>query len=132
MEHMKLCHKQEAPQPTTISSKNHSNLASIEAFMEKSQILAPPVGPLSPNDQFNLKRRIASHVCQTCGKSYVNEGSLRKHLSVSFLCFFFLDKKLMIVLTVFSVIPKIRNWLQIYAFGHVRFAKQFSHTKLVF
>lgn len=94
MEHMKLCHKQEAPQPTTISSKNHLNLAFFEAFMEKSQILAPPVGPLSPNDQFNLKRRIASHVCQTCGKSYVNEGSLRKHLSVRIFFDFFRHKLL--------------------------------------
>lgn len=37
---------------------------------------------LSPNDQFLAKqRRTANHPCPVCGKSYVNEGSLRKHLT---------------------------------------------------
>ncbi|UYV82037.1 hypothetical protein LAZ67_21000538 [Cordylochernes scorpioides] len=27
------------------------------------------------------KRRLASHLCPVCGKTYVNEGSLRKHVS---------------------------------------------------
>ena len=37
--------------------------------------------PLSPNDQFLAKRRSANHPCPVCGKHYVNEGSLRKHLA---------------------------------------------------
>lgn len=50
----------------------------------------PPIPePLSPNDQYNLakqqaqnqQRRTANHPCPICGKSYVNEGSLRKHLA---------------------------------------------------
>lgn len=47
-----------------------------------SQLLASPSihGPLSPNDQFK-SRRVANHPCPVCGKSYVNEGSLRKHLA---------------------------------------------------
>lgn len=32
--------------------------------------------------EFNLaKRRTANHPCPVCGKHYVNEGSLRKHLA---------------------------------------------------
>lgn len=40
--------------------------------------------PMSPNDQYSLskqQRRTANHPCPVCGKSYVNEGSLRKHLA---------------------------------------------------
>lgn len=40
------------------------------------------VAVLSPtNDQYLAKRRSANHPCPVCGKHYVNEGSLRKHLS---------------------------------------------------
>jgi rubredoxin len=53
--------------------------------MPKNQpFSAPPAPepPLSPNDQFaKQQRRIANHPCPVCGKSYVNEGSLRKHLA---------------------------------------------------
>lgn len=36
---------------------------------------------LSPTDQYLAKRRTANHPCPVCGKHYVNEGSLRKHLA---------------------------------------------------
>ena len=86
MEHMKLCHKQEAPPPTSVPSKFDSKISAKNTVIVFFCFKAPPIGPLSPNDQFNLaKRRVASHSCAICGKSYVNEGSLRKHLSV---CFF--------------------------------------------
>ena len=32
-------------------------------------------------DDFSAKRRNANHPCPVCGKFYVNEGSLRKHLA---------------------------------------------------
>lgn len=38
------------------------------------------VVPPSPTD-FLGKRRTANHPCPVCGKHYVNEGSLRKHLA---------------------------------------------------
>lgn len=45
-------------------------------------VLSPTVNDaLSPNDQFLAKRRSANHPCPVCGKHYVNEGSLRKHLA---------------------------------------------------
>lgn len=47
-----------------------------------SSVLSPTVNDaLSPNDQFLAKRRSANHPCPVCGKHYVNEGSLRKHLA---------------------------------------------------
>lgn len=42
--------------------------------------LVPFVVPSSPTD-FLGKRRTANHPCPVCGKHYVNEGSLRKHLA---------------------------------------------------
>lgn len=39
-----------------------------------------PTVPPSPTD-FLGKRRTANHPCPVCGKHYVNEGSLRKHLA---------------------------------------------------
>lgn len=36
---------------------------------------------LSPTDPYLAKRRTANHPCPVCGKHYVNEGSLRKHLA---------------------------------------------------
>lgn len=32
-------------------------------------------------DPYLAKRRTANHPCPVCGKHYVNEGSLRKHLA---------------------------------------------------
>lgn len=32
-------------------------------------------------DPYIAKRRTANHPCPVCGKHYVNEGSLRKHLA---------------------------------------------------
>ncbi|XP_070501692.1 uncharacterized protein dati isoform X3 [Chironomus tepperi] len=66
MEHMKTHHKQETTPPAPAPSP-------------------PPMSdPMSPNDQYSLskqQRRTANHPCPVCGKSYVNEGSLRKHLA---------------------------------------------------
>lgn len=33
------------------------------------------------SDPYIAKRRTANHPCPVCGKHYVNEGSLRKHLA---------------------------------------------------
>ena len=38
-------------------------------------------GTSSSNDPYLAKRRTANHPCPVCGKHYVNEGSLRKHLA---------------------------------------------------
>lgn len=35
----------------------------------------------SIKDPYIAKRRTANHPCPVCGKHYVNEGSLRKHLA---------------------------------------------------
>lgn len=47
---------------------------------------APTGGPSQPTDlttvdPYLAKRRTANHPCPVCGKHYVNEGSLRKHLA---------------------------------------------------
>jgi len=41
----------------------------------------PPVPSVPPVDTYLAKRRTANHPCPVCGKHYVNEGSLRKHLA---------------------------------------------------
>lgn len=46
-----------------------------------SIITIVPNPVLSPTDQYLAKRRSANHPCPVCGKHYVNEGSLRKHLA---------------------------------------------------
>lgn len=82
MEHMKHHHKE--TQPTIVPSKNHIKHKNIEKhnLMLYALVLSPTVNDaLSPNDQFLAKRRSANHPCPVCGKHYVNEGSLRKHLA---------------------------------------------------
>lgn len=58
-------------------------------MFSKSILLNKEIQALSPINginvisfEFNLaKRRTANHPCPVCGKHYVNEGSLRKHLA---------------------------------------------------
>jgi C2H2-type zinc finger len=86
MEHMKHHHKQEPAANIPSSKSIHStNIRDKKFLLEFFNLSAPSsiVDPLSPNDQYNLakQRRVANHPCPVCGKSYVNEGSLRKHLT---------------------------------------------------
>jgi ribosomal protein L37AE/L43A len=79
MEHMKHHHKQESA-PVVTSKSMQMALDGLRS--RNFPLPAPPAEAMSPNDQFNLaKRRTANHPCPICGKSYVNEGSLRKHLA---------------------------------------------------
>lgn len=78
---MKHHHKE--TQPTTVPSKLiHDFNIFQHQTNDKNSVLSPTVNDaLSPNDQFLAKRRSANHPCPVCGKHYVNEGSLRKHLA---------------------------------------------------
>ncbi|XP_034951512.1 uncharacterized protein dati isoform X4 [Chelonus insularis] len=60
MEHMKITHK----------DPNASGVA-----------IPPADCPTSVAGVYLAKRRTANHPCPVCGKHYVNEGSLRKHLA---------------------------------------------------
>lgn len=42
---------------------------------------SPYPAQAKPVDPYVAKRRTANHPCPVCGKHYVNEGSLRKHLA---------------------------------------------------
>nr|XP_036224586.1 zinc finger protein 236 isoform X1 [Bactrocera oleae] len=66
MEHMKHAHK-EKPVPS-VGSPYIDN--SVSGCMQSSSC-----------DPYLAKRRTANHPCPVCGKHYVNEGSLRKHLA---------------------------------------------------
>lgn len=61
---------------------NTNNIALLGAFAFTFLLLPfVPNAVLSPTDQYLAKRRSANHPCPVCGKHYVNEGSLRKHLA---------------------------------------------------
>ncbi|KOB78810.1 Uncharacterized protein OBRU01_01691 [Operophtera brumata] len=64
VEHMKNTHK----------DPNASGVASPPAT-------SPYPAQAKPTDPYIAKRRTANHPCPVCGKHYVNEGSLRKHLA---------------------------------------------------
>ncbi|XP_049316133.1 uncharacterized protein LOC105227024 isoform X1 [Bactrocera dorsalis] len=66
MEHMKHAHK-EKPVPS-IGTPYIDN--SVSGCMQSSS-----------SEPYLAKRRTANHPCPVCGKHYVNEGSLRKHLA---------------------------------------------------
>ncbi|XP_054746609.1 putative uncharacterized protein DDB_G0288537 [Anastrepha obliqua] len=66
MEHMKHAHK-EKPAPSANSSYiDNSGSGCLQS---------------TTSDLYLAKRRAANHPCPVCGKHYVNEGSLRKHLA---------------------------------------------------
>ncbi|KAK2706453.1 zinc finger protein 628-like isoform X2 [Artemia franciscana] len=44
-------------------------------------IMSPQSGVPMDNWAYGIRRRTATHACPVCGKHYVNEGSLRKHLA---------------------------------------------------
>ncbi|KAH8283418.1 hypothetical protein KR054_012256, partial [Drosophila jambulina] len=96
VEHMKHVHKDKSPTPSgsavnqfsdlnqaaTTGSGNGTGTGSGEqqrATSESSCVQAPTGSNLI--DSYLGKRRTANHPCPVCGKHYVNEGSLRKHLA---------------------------------------------------
>ncbi|KAG8185600.1 hypothetical protein JTE90_023299 [Oedothorax gibbosus] len=59
----------------------HKSFVSSDLLMEHMQIMHKG-GPNSlPITTTTTKRRTGSHQCPLCGKTYVNEGSLRKHIA---------------------------------------------------
>ncbi|XP_020718134.2 uncharacterized protein LOC101462023 [Ceratitis capitata] len=66
MEHMKHAHKEKLTPNVSSPYIDNSGSSCIQS---------------SSNDQYLAKRRTANHPCPVCGKHYVNEGSLRKHLA---------------------------------------------------
>ncbi|KAH8256488.1 hypothetical protein KR032_011371, partial [Drosophila birchii] len=96
VDHMKHVHKDKSPtlsgsavnqfsdlnQATATGSGNGTGNGSGEqlcASSESSCVQAPSGSNLV--DSYLGKRRTANHPCPVCGKHYVNEGSLRKHLA---------------------------------------------------
>ncbi|KAF4525503.1 hypothetical protein B566_EDAN002362, partial [Ephemera danica] len=71
MEHMKQTHK----------DPNASGIANNVLIYGKALTwhVCPSFVPSA--DSYLAKRRTANHPCPVCGKHYVNEGSLRKHLA---------------------------------------------------
>lgn len=65
----------------SLSSCNNLSQSFGASRIYLSIITIVPNPVLSPTDQYLAKRRSANHPCPVCGKHYVNEGSLRKHLA---------------------------------------------------
>ncbi|XP_039285489.1 uncharacterized protein LOC111043827 [Nilaparvata lugens] len=71
IEHMKVAHKDLNPAAIT----SGDNMSQLPALQSSQQSYNLGTGP------YLAKRRTANHPCPVCGKHYVNEGSLRKHLA---------------------------------------------------
>ncbi|XP_032579944.1 uncharacterized protein LOC6619457 isoform X2 [Drosophila sechellia] len=98
VDHMKHVHKEKSPPPGGSASSQFSELNQIVTgngngngtgstneniatqCTTESNSHQATVGS-SLIDSFLGKRRTANHPCPVCGKHYVNEGSLRKHLA---------------------------------------------------
>ena len=60
-----------APRPPTTAALLGSNVVTLSLTVAFLRLAGHP---------YVAKRRTANHPCPVCGKHYVNEGSLRKHL----------------------------------------------------
>ncbi|XP_017869019.1 PREDICTED: zinc finger protein 629 [Drosophila arizonae] len=86
MDHMKHVHKEKTSPPieppTQFGDAIHGS-SSLAAQCASELSCAQPsnTSGSSLNDSYLGKRRTANHPCPVCGKHYVNEGSLRKHLA---------------------------------------------------
>ncbi|XP_030566652.1 uncharacterized protein LOC115766780 [Drosophila novamexicana] len=94
LDHMKHVHKEKSPTPTeppaqfgdsihSGSGNGGAGPGSLAAQCASELNCAHPstTSGSSLNDSYLGKRRTANHPCPVCGKHYVNEGSLRKHLA---------------------------------------------------
>ncbi|XP_023036276.1 uncharacterized protein LOC6651637 isoform X3 [Drosophila willistoni] len=98
VDHMKHVHKEKSPPPSgaavsqfgevihgSSGGSSTGNPPASQCISESSCGQVPPhpsaTGGSNLNDSYLGKRRTANHPCPVCGKHYVNEGSLRKHLA---------------------------------------------------
>ncbi|XP_017051471.1 uncharacterized protein LOC108095063 isoform X2 [Drosophila ficusphila] len=100
VDHMKHVHKDKSPPPSgsALSQFNEPNNSSAGSgsgigtghgveqvsttqCLPESNCAQNSAGGSNLIDSYLSKRRTANHPCPVCGKHYVNEGSLRKHLS---------------------------------------------------
>uniref|UniRef100_A0A1A9WQ81 C2H2-type domain-containing protein n=1 Tax=Glossina brevipalpis TaxID=37001 RepID=A0A1A9WQ81_9MUSC len=95
MEHMKHVHKEKPNQNTNnsfidniasgvatcVSNSVNMGTCAGSAVADNSACLQSSGTPSVCSDPYSAKRRTANNPCPVCGKHYVNEGSLRKHLA---------------------------------------------------
>ncbi|BFG06765.1 uncharacterized protein DMAD_13667 [Drosophila madeirensis] len=102
MDHMKHVHEEKSPPPSGTAASHFSEILNCtggngndnaigsgpigsQSTSESSCARIPTHPPIgsgpSLSDTYLGKRRTANHPCPVCGKHYVNEGSLRKHLA---------------------------------------------------
>ncbi|KAH8376047.1 hypothetical protein KR093_010966, partial [Drosophila rubida] len=91
MDHMKHVHKEKTPPPIEPTGQFNdgphcvnSNVSAIPntlAAQCTSELNCGQSSTTSLHENYLGKRRTANHPCPICGKHYVNEGSLRKHLA---------------------------------------------------
>ncbi|KAH8272505.1 hypothetical protein KR044_012141, partial [Drosophila immigrans] len=91
MDHMKHVHKEKTPPPLEPSGQfnegphgNNGNVGVVPNTLTvqcPSELNCGQPSTTSQHESYLGKRRTANHPCPVCGKHYVNEGSLRKHLA---------------------------------------------------
>ncbi|XP_043657342.1 zinc finger protein 592 isoform X2 [Drosophila teissieri] len=98
LDHMKHVHKEKSPPPGGSAPSQFSELNQIATGNGNGNGTGPSTEQIATQcttesnshqatvgssliDSFLGKRRTANHPCPVCGKHYVNEGSLRKHLA---------------------------------------------------
>ncbi|KQS21503.1 uncharacterized protein LOC6555814 isoform X2 [Drosophila erecta] len=98
VDHMKHVHKEKSPPPGGSASSQLSELNQVTTGNGNGNGTGPSNEQIATQcttesnshqatvgssliDSFLGKRRTANHPCPVCGKHYVNEGSLRKHLA---------------------------------------------------
>ena len=79
MEHMKYVHKD--PNASGVPGKPGLNSHTSNILITNTSHTILLLLYLLIYYNFSAKRRNANHPCPVCGKFYVNEGSLRKHLA---------------------------------------------------
>lgn len=60
---------------------NNTNTTNQVNVSAAAAVAAAALLHTTQNDSYIAKRRTANHPCPVCGKHYVNEGSLRKHMA---------------------------------------------------